>query len=100
MVELAAAQPGYLGMDSVSAPTGDMEKKGITVSYWQDLESIKQWKQNSEHLLAQKLGRKDWYRSYRVRICRVEREYGFEHDSELESEFTVEESSKQGVTVA
>ena len=71
MVQLAAEQPGFLGIESAR------EGIGITVSYWQDLESIKQWKANAEHLLAQKLGREQWYRSFKTRIAKVERDYGF-----------------------
>ena len=70
MVELAAEQPGFLGIESARSGIG------ITVSYWQDLDSIKQWKQNAEHLQAQKAGRQKWYDSFVVRIARVEREYG------------------------
>lgn len=70
MVELAQAQPGFLGMESVR------DRLGITVSYWSSLEAIRAWKDNAEHRLAQQRGR-DWYRSFRVRVCRVEREYGF-----------------------
>src|SRR5687768_12523470 len=72
MVTLASQQPGYLGVESTRGPDG----KGITVSYWKDLESIKAWKQQSEHRTAQQHGRKTWYSAYRVRICRVETEYG------------------------
>ena len=50
---------------------------GITVSYWKDLEAIKIWKQQSDHVVAQKKGRTDWYQWYKVRICKVEREYEF-----------------------
>lgn len=71
MVELAQQQPGFLGVDSAR------EDVGITVSYWQDLESIKNWKANSEHLLAQKRGRKQWYQHFTTRIARVERDYSF-----------------------
>jgi len=70
MVELAEQQPGYLGVESAR------EDVGITVSYWADLESIKSWKANSEHLEAQKAGRKSWYESFKVRISKVERDYG------------------------
>lgn len=70
MVELASEQNGFLGVESAR------EDIGITVSYWSDLESIKVWKANSEHLVAQKHGRKFWYDSFRVRISKVEREYG------------------------
>lgn len=69
MVELAAEQPGFIGIESAR------EDVGITVSYWQSLEAIKAWKANAQHLDAQKLGRKQWYDSFTVRICKVEREY-------------------------
>lgn len=71
MAKLASEQEGYLGMDSAR------EHVGITVSYWESLEAIKNWKQNSEHLLAQQKGRQQWYQWYNVRICKVEREYEF-----------------------
>ena len=34
----------------------------------------------ADNLAAQRAGRQRWYRAYRVRVCRVEREYGFERD--------------------
>ncbi len=71
MVELAAEQPGFLGVESARNAIG------ITVSYWEDLESIRNWKNQADHLLAQQLGRERWYRQYQTRICRVERDYGF-----------------------
>ncbi|PSV34857.1 antibiotic biosynthesis monooxygenase [Photobacterium sp. GB-210] len=70
MIELAVQQPGYLGAESAR------EDLGITVSYWLDLESIKNWKANTEHQEAQKYGRKLWYESFKVRISKVERDYG------------------------
>ncbi|NNC50403.1 MAG: antibiotic biosynthesis monooxygenase [Flaviramulus sp.] len=71
MEELAKLQDGYLGMDSVR------NSVGITVSYWKSLGAIKKWKQHSEHLQAQHLGRTKWYNWYNVRICKVESEYDF-----------------------
>ncbi|MES2676344.1 MAG: antibiotic biosynthesis monooxygenase [Pseudomonadota bacterium] len=70
MIELAAQQPGFLGIESAR---GDL---GITVSYWTDLESIKKWKANTEHLVAQQLGHEKWYSSFKTRIAKVERDYG------------------------
>ncbi|MFT7683008.1 MAG: heme-degrading monooxygenase HmoA [Moritella dasanensis] len=70
MVELAELQSGFLGVESAR------ESVGITVSYWADLESIKHWKANAEHLAAQKKGRESWYDSFKVRISKVERDYG------------------------
>jgi len=70
MVELAAQQPGFLGIESAR------ENLGITVSCWDSLEAIRNWKQNAEHQEAQRLGHQQWYSSFRVRIAKVEREYG------------------------
>ncbi|WP_096085452.1 antibiotic biosynthesis monooxygenase family protein [Agaribacterium haliotis] len=69
MVELAAEQDGFLGAESAR------QEIGITVSYWRDLEAIKDWKANAEHLEAQRLGRDKWYKDFRVRIAKVERDY-------------------------
>lgn len=71
MVELAQQQPGYLGHESAR------DGVGITVSYWQSLDDIRNWKMNTEHLLAQQYGKEKWYSAYKVRICIVERDYGF-----------------------
>ena len=75
MSELAAVQPGYLGMEHVGEPTG----AAITVSYWSDLESIRNWQRHAEHLQAQSNGREKWYQHYFLRVCRVERDAEFEN---------------------
>ncbi len=72
MVELAAAQPGFLGMESAREPDGF----GITVSYWASIEAIEHWKANAEHLVAQERGQRAWYEDYVVRVAKVERAYG------------------------
>ncbi|MCA9935026.1 MAG: antibiotic biosynthesis monooxygenase [Ardenticatenaceae bacterium] len=75
MLQLAAQQPGYLGVESAR------EEAGITVSYWADLASIKQWKQHAEHLVAQQKGRDVWYAAYKTRIVKVERDYEWHKES-------------------
>ncbi len=72
MVKMAHEQEGFLGVESAR------NEIGITVSYWKDLESIKNWKNNLDHLQAQRMGKQKWYESYKVRIALVEREYDFE----------------------
>lgn len=70
MLALAREQPGFLGFETAR------QELGISVSYWASLEAIRQWKEHPDHGEAQ--GRaQDWYRAFRVRVCRVEREYGF-----------------------
>ena len=65
MVELAKKQVGFLGIESARSEIG------ITVSYWKDLESIKLWKEHTEHIIAQQLGKIKWYDYYKVRIAKV-----------------------------
>ena len=73
MLELAAEQDGYLGVESVRDASG----VGITVSYWRDLDAIRRWHDVAEHRAAQELGRSKWYDYFVVRIACVEREYDF-----------------------
>ena len=69
MVELVSQQNGFLGFESAR------EELGITVSYWKDQRSIINWKANLEHQKAQKLGKEFWYKQYKIRIAKVERDY-------------------------
>jgi heme-degrading monooxygenase HmoA len=70
MLELASEQPGFLGFESAR------QDIRISVSYWASVEAIAAWKANTAHLHAQGNAKK-WYKAFRVRVCRVEREYGF-----------------------
>lgn len=72
METLAKQQKGFLGIESARNTIG------ITVSYWESLEAIQQWKQHTEHVIAQQKGIQDWYAYYHVKICKIEREYGFD----------------------
>ncbi len=74
MMQKAKEYSGFLGLEAAR------EDLGITVSYWQTLSDIKAWKADVDHLVAQSRGREEWYNSYRVRIARVERDYGFSKD--------------------
>jgi len=72
MVELAAKQPGFLGVESARGADG----LGLTVSYWRDEASIAAWKRDTQHQQAQRAGQQTWYADYQVRVAKVERAYG------------------------
>ncbi|MFT4198252.1 MAG: antibiotic biosynthesis monooxygenase [Pseudoxanthomonas sp.] len=72
MLELAARQPGFLGVESVRAGDGF----GITVSYWTSEQAIAVWRRHAEHRLAREQGRRRWYAHYELRVAKVERAYG------------------------
>jgi heme-degrading monooxygenase HmoA len=71
MMDLAAKQPGFLGVESVRNENG----LGITVSYWSSEEAIAAWKQHLEHKPAQEAGKRLWYADYYLRVAKVERAY-------------------------
>ena len=72
MEELATQHEGFLGIESAR------NEVGITVSYWKSLDAILKWRNNAEHTLARKKGKELWYKTYQLRICKVERVYEFE----------------------
>jgi heme-degrading monooxygenase HmoA len=69
MAELAALQPGFLGVESARGQDGF----GITVSYWESPAAIEAWRVQLEHLQAQQLGVEKWYEHFELRVARVER---------------------------
>ena len=79
MMYLAQQQPGFLGVESVRGDDG----LGITVSYWRDRDAIRAWRENSEHLIAQEMGRQEFYQWYRVRIAEVADDHAFFADTAI-----------------
>lgn len=73
MIELAAQQPGFLGVESARGADG----LGITVSYWESEEAIANWRRHAEHQLAQSRGRGEWYEEFVTRVAKVERARAF-----------------------
>ena len=67
MFELATSQPGFVSVNSVR----DAQGKGITISYWETLDAIKNWKSHPEHATIQQKGKRDWYASFEIKICEV-----------------------------
>jgi len=70
MRELAINKYGCTEFISVTEGTQE-----IAISYWEDQEQIKKWKQDAEHLAVQELGRSTWYKNYKVEVVEVIREY-------------------------
>lgn len=75
--ELAARQPGFLGIESARTAEGF----GITIVYYDSLEAIDGWRQNANHKRAKARGRKTWYDRYILRISRVESATDFQRQS-------------------
>lgn len=74
MDRLAAAQPGYIGMDSVRGHNG----LGITVSYWANDSAAKAWRDHPEHAAIRDAGRDRWYSEYSLHVAQVTRSYDWQ----------------------
>ncbi len=73
MYALVQQQPGFISVDSVRGADG----VSITVSYFTDEAAVAAWKQQADHLDAQRAGRERWYEAYEVRVAKVERAWSF-----------------------
>jgi len=71
IAERVRSMPGFIRMESVH----DADQNGITVCYWESLQAINEWKQDSEHQNAQKEGMERWYEQYRITVAKIEYEY-------------------------
>lgn len=75
MRELAINKYGCKEFTAVTEGTNE-----IAISYWENQEQIVKWKQDAEHLVAQELGRSTWYKSYKVEVVEIIREYEKTHN--------------------
>jgi heme-degrading monooxygenase HmoA len=73
MLTLVQHAEGFLGMESYRENSG----RGVTISYWETLEAIQKWKENTQHRLAQEYGKAVAYSQFTTRICEVLRAYSF-----------------------
>lgn len=73
MAQLSAEQDGFLGMEHAAS-----DGLSITICYWDSLDAIAKWRENSEHKVAQMKGYETFYQSFATRICKVERNNFFE----------------------
>jgi len=60
MVDLAAAQPGFLAFKSYTAEDGEV----VAMSEWVDEAAALAWRKVAEHAAVQGKGRADYYQDY------------------------------------
>ena len=47
----------------------------VSLSFWRDEEAVRQWRNLAQHRAAQKQGRAGIFKSYRLRVAQVVRDY-------------------------
>ncbi|GIV26287.1 MAG: antibiotic biosynthesis monooxygenase [Bacteroidia bacterium] len=72
LMKMAIEQEGFLGYENVYK-----DNQSIFISYWESLEAIEKWKNNSHHIFAKQQAHK-WYKRYLSQICKVEHTSLFE----------------------
>ncbi|NLQ16104.1 GNAT family N-acetyltransferase [Marinomonas sp. M1K-6] len=73
MLDLAKAQPGYLGAEYGS---GEMD---VLVSYWQDQETASAWLNHQVHRRVLSISEQCWYEEYSLKLLEVITDLSFKH---------------------
>lgn len=70
---------GFISIERFASLT--TEGKILSLSFWQNEEAIRIWREHVEHRSAQQKGRYKIFQDYRLRVAAVIRDYGmFERD--------------------
>ena len=67
---------GFLGEEPCRSLVD--EDRFVSIFYWRDRESIKAWRMDPEHVKVQELAREELLTYYKIRVCEIEREYGWD----------------------
>ena len=57
-------------------------EKVLSLSFWKDEESVRQWRNLESHRIAQQQGRNSVFNDYRLRVASVLRDYGMSERSQ------------------
>jgi heme-degrading monooxygenase HmoA len=74
MEDLARTMPGFVDVKAFKAEDGER----LTVVWWQDEATLKSWREQVRHRVAQRLGREKWYQYYKLEVAEVLRANAFE----------------------
>lgn len=74
--EQLVKMPGFISIERFQSLVN--EGKLLSLSFWEDEESLLNWKKNIDHMAAQKKGRESIFKDYRIRIVDVKRDYTME----------------------
>ncbi|MBI6550488.1 antibiotic biosynthesis monooxygenase family protein [Xenorhabdus lircayensis] len=76
--------PGFISVERFQSLNHN--NKYLSLSYWRDEESIKQWRNTYQHQEAQALGRNGVFADYRLKVAAVIRDYGMYIREEVPTE--------------
>jgi heme-degrading monooxygenase HmoA len=65
---------GFVSVERFQSLTDD--GKLLSMSVWESMDAINEWRSQAEHQLAQEMGKNKYFNAYHIRVAKVEREYG------------------------
>lgn len=74
MESLARTMPGFIDVKAYLAEDGER----LTVVRWENEETLRQWREQERHRVAQRTGRERWYQYYKMEVAEVVRERSFQ----------------------
>jgi len=74
MLERARGFPGFVAIRDYASPAGER----LAVVWWESHETLAAWREDTEHLAAQRLGRERWFEWFRLEVCDRVRTHGFD----------------------
>jgi len=74
MENLARTMPGFVDVKAFKSDDGER----LTVVWWENEETLKGWRENVRHRVAQRHGREQWYEYYKLEVAEVVRQNSFE----------------------
>ena len=74
MENLARTMPGFVDVKAFKSDGGER----LTVVWWENEETLKGWRENVRHRVAQRHGREQWYEYYKLEVAEVVRQNSFE----------------------
>ena len=74
MADLAKTMPGFIDVKAYKADDGER----LTVVWWEDEDTLRAWRTNARHLVAQQAGREKWYEYYTLEVADVRRAKRFD----------------------
>jgi heme-degrading monooxygenase HmoA len=74
--ELVKDAPGFQGVKSFKAEDGEH----LAVVWWRDEETLRQWRDQTRHRVAQETGRERWYQYYRMEVAHIRRRTAFQRE--------------------
>ncbi|PHM30994.1 antibiotic biosynthesis monooxygenase family protein [Xenorhabdus innexi] len=76
--------PGFISVERFQSLS--QKNKYLSLSYWRDEESVKQWRNTNQHREAQTLGRNKVFADYTLRVAAIIRDYGMHEREEAPKE--------------